>query len=257
MLLRNWRGAIPWITCRDADAIGTGDATPHVDRPEPSPAVRAAFVMGPFSDDGPRRSAGWPCMHLPRRPLIVFLVGTVLVAIGVTACGSRGEHVPIASSVYGFTLTDITGKPHPLDQYRGKVLMIVNVASECGYTGQYAGLQALHEKYRERGFVILGVPANDFLWQEPGTNEEIAAFCSTRYQLTFPMMAKITVTNEERDPLYWYLTRDSARPGRVGWNFTKFLVGRDGAVVERFGPSMEPDAPPLLAAVEQALQVQP
>lgn len=192
-------------------------------------------------------------MRLPYRPLLALLISAVLVSFSVTACGSRGEHVPIASSVHGFTLTDITGKPHPLAQYQGKVLLIVNVASKCGYTGQYAALQALYEKYRERGLVIIGVPANDFLWQESGSNEQIAQFCSTTYGVTFPMMAKVAVTGDERDPLYWYLTRDSARPGKIGWNFTKFLIGRDGTVVERFGPSTEPDAPEVVVALEQVL----
>lgn len=187
---------------------------------------------------------------------VLVIVG-VLVAIGITACGSRGEHVPVAASVYGFTLADITGKPHPLAQHQGKVLLIVNVASKCGYTGQYAALQSLFEKYRERGLVIIGVPANDFLWQESGSNEQIAQFCSTTYGVTFPMMAKIVVTGDDRDPLYWYLTRDSARPGKIGWNFTKFLVGREGTVVERFGPSTEPDAPEVIAALEQALSGSP
>jgi glutathione peroxidase len=176
---------------------------------------------------------------------------------GISACGSRGGHVPVATSVYGFTLTDIAGRPHPLDQYRGKVLLIVNVASKCGYTGQYAGLQSLYERYRERGLVVIGVPANDFLWQEPGSNEEIATFCTTTYRVTFPMMSKVEVTGGERIPLYWYLTRDSAKPGRIGWNFTKFLIGRDGKVVERFGPGVEPDAPPVITAVEQASAATP
>ena len=181
----------------------------------------------------------------------------VVLAIGITACGSRGEQVPVAASVYGFTPSDISGKPHPLAQYQGEVLLIVNVASKCGYTGQYAALQALYERYRERGLVIIGVPANDFLWQESGSNEQIAQFCSTTYGVTFPMMAKAVVTGDERDPLYWYLTRDSARPGKIGWNFTKFLIGRDGTVVERFGPSTEPDAPEVVAALERVLSGKP
>lgn len=198
-------------------------------------------------------------MPVPRRHLVSLVVAAAVaaVAISVTACGSRGEHVPVAMSVYGFTLTDISGKPHPLDQYRGKVLLIVNVASRCGYTGQYAGLQALYEKYRERGLVIIGVPSNDFLWQEPGSNEEIATFCSTKYHVTFPMMAKVEVTGDERIPLYWYLTRDSARPGKIGWNFTKFLIGRDGTVVERFGTSTKPEAEEVTQAIERVLAVNP
>lgn len=191
-----------------------------------------------------------------------FVVVSVLIIAGVTlfgisACGSRGEHVPVATSVYGFILSDIAGKPHPLEQYRGKVLLIVNVASKCGYTGQYAGLQALYEKYHDRGLVVIGIPSNDFLWQEPGTNEEIATFCSTKYHVTFPLMAKVEVTGDERIPLYWYLTRDSAKPGRIGWNFTKFLIGQDGMVVERFGTSTKPEAEEVTQAIERALALAP
>jgi len=184
----------------------------------------------------------------------ILAVGLV---IGVTSCGSRGEQVPVTTSVHGFTLDDIKGKPHPLALYQGKVLLIVNVASKCGYTGQYAALQALYERFKDRGLVIIGVPSNDFLWQESGSNAEIATFCSTTYGVTFPMMAKVVVTGDERHPLYWYLTRDSARPGKIGWNFTKFLVGSDGTVVERFGPSETPDAPPVITALELALSAAP
>jgi glutathione peroxidase len=184
---------------------------------------------------------------------LLVLALVVSAAVGFTACGSRGEGVPVATSVHGFTLDDITGKPHPLAQYQGKVLMIVNVASKCGYTGQYAGLQALYAQFKDRGLVIIGVPANDFLWQEPGSNSDIAQFCSTTYGVKFPMMAKVEVSGDNRHPLYWYLTRDSARPGKISWNFTKFLIGRDGTVVERFGPSTAPDAPELIAALDRAL----
>ena len=190
----------------------------------------------------------------------VFALALVVIgaaAFGISACGSRGEHVPVATSVHGFILTDIAGKPHPLDQYRGKVLLIVNVASKCGYTGQYAGLQALYEKYRGRGLIVIGIPSNDFLWQEPGSNEDIATFCATKYNVTFPMMAKVEVTGDERIPLYWYLTRDSAKPGKIGWNFTKFVIGRDGAVVERFGPGAEPDAAEMTTTIEGALKKAP
>ena len=169
-----------------------------------------------------------------------------------TETGKLGE-----ASVLVLLGTDIAGKPHPLAQHQGKVLLIVNVASKCGYTGQYAALQSLYEKYRDRGLVIIGVPANDFLWQESGSNDQIATFCSTTYGVKFPMMAKVEVTGDNRDPLYWYLTRDSARPGKIGWNFTKFLIGRDGKVVERFGSSTEPDAAEVIQAVEQALSALP
>ena len=198
-----------------------------------------------------------------RRRSFVGVVGVLgLATIGVIACNSRAEqraqrpHVHVADSAFEFTLTDIKGQPHDFAQHSGKVLLIVNVASKCGFTGQYAALQALYDSYHDRGLVIIGVPANDFLWQEPGSNEQIAQFCSTTYGVTFSLMAKVVVTDgEDQHPLYWWLTADSARPGPIRWNFTKFLIGRDGKVVERFGPSTKPDAPSVIAALEQALSM--
>ncbi len=182
-----------------------------------------------------------------------------LVVVVITACASRAEHQadrphqPVAASVFELTLDDIQGKPYPLQQHAGQVLLLVNVASKCGFSGQYAALQALYERYRARGLVVIGVPANDFLWQEPGDNAEIAQFCSTTYGVTFPMMAKAAVTGDEQSPLYRHLTSESSKPGAIRWNFTKFLIGRDGKVIDRFGPSTEPDAPPVLSALESAL----
>jgi glutathione peroxidase len=183
----------------------------------------------------------------------------MVAALGLSACASRAErraakpHVHVADSAFEFALDDIHGKPYDFAQHTGKVLLIVNVASKCGFTPQYKALQALDEKYRERGLVIIGVPANDFLWQEPGDNDQIAQFCSTTYGVTFPLMAKVAVTGAGQHPLYWWLTNDSARPGPIRWNFTKFLTGRDGKVVARFGPSTGPDAPSVITAVEGAL----
>jgi glutathione peroxidase len=157
-----------------------------------------------------------------------------------------------ASSIYEFTLNDIDGKPMPLKTLQGKVVLVVNVASQCGYTPQYAGLQALYEKYKDRGFVIVGVPANNFGGQEPGSNEEIKQFCSRKYSVTFPMLAKVSVKGPGMTPLYQYLT--TAKGGDVRWNFTKFLVGKDGQVLARFEPAVTPDAPELAAAIDKALQ---
>jgi len=157
-----------------------------------------------------------------------------------------------ASSIYEFTLNDIDGKPMPLKTLQGKVVLVVNVASQCGYTPQYAGLQALFEKYKDRGFVIVGVPANNFGGQEPGSNEEIKQFCSRKYSVTFPMLAKVSVKGPGMTPLYQYLT--TAKGGDVRWNFTKFLVGKDGQVLARFEPAVTPDAPELAAAIDKALQ---
>jgi glutathione peroxidase len=161
-----------------------------------------------------------------------------------------------ASNVLEFTLNSIDGKPAPLAQYKGKVVMIVNVASKCGYTPQYAGLEALYEKYKDQGFVILGFPANNFGQQEPGTNEEIKTFCSRTYNVTFPMMSKVSVKGSDKTPLYQYLTDSSANPktgGEIKWNFTKFLVDKNGSVVARFESAVTPESADLVKAIDQAL----
>jgi len=167
----------------------------------------------------------------------------------------QGER-PMATSIYGFTMTDIDGNNVGLATFKGKVVMIVNVASKCGFTGQYAGLQALYEKHRERGFVVLGFPSNDFLWQEPGSNSDIKQFCTLNYGVSFPMFAKIHVKGSDQHPLYAYLTDKQAHPklgGRITWNFNKFLIGRDGRIAARFGSRTKPDSPKVAAAIETAL----
>lgn len=152
-----------------------------------------------------------------------------------------------------FTLRAITGADYPLSQHKGQVLLIVNVASKCGFTGQYAGLQALYAKHQAAGLVVLGVPANDFMWQEPGKDEEIAAFCSREYHVTFPMMAKTTIKGGDITPLYAWLTAKSPFPGAISWNFNKFLIGRDGLVKARFGSKIGPADAELTTAVEREL----
>jgi glutathione peroxidase len=144
-----------------------------------------------------------------------------------------------------------------LAQFEGQVVLIVNVASRCGFTPQYAALEALYQKFKDRGFVVLGFPANNFLWQEPGTNAEIESFCTLNYHVTFPMFAKLSVKGSDKAPLYRFLTDKQVNPstgGGIRWNFTKFLVGRNGKVIARFGSSVPPDAPELLAAIEKSLQ---
>lgn len=162
-----------------------------------------------------------------------------------------------ASSVLDFNLKSIDGKPAPLSQYQGKVVLIVNVASRCGYTPQYEGLERVYEKYKDKGFVILGFPANNFGAQEPGTDEEIKTFCSSKYSVTFPMYSKISVKGEDIHPLYKFLTDKSTNPttgGDIKWNFTKFLVGKDGKVITRFESAITPESPDVTGAIEKALK---
>jgi glutathione peroxidase len=140
--------------------------------------------------------------------------------------------------------------------YKGKVLLMVNVASKCGYTPQYTALESLYEKYKDQGLVILGFPANNFGAQEPGTNEEIRTFCSTKYNVTFPLYGKVSVKGDDTTPLYQYLTREAnaSVAGDIKWNFTKFLVDRNGSVVQRFEPAVKPDSPEMIEAVEKLLK---
>ena len=154
------------------------------------------------------------------------------------------------ASVYDFALPSIDGEAAPLSQYKGKTLLIVNVASKCGFTPQYAALQELYEKYKDRGLVVLGFPANNFGGQEPGSNDEIKQFCSRKYNVTFPMYAKISVKGDDQADLYKYLT---AAGGEVKWNFTKFLVGPDGQVIRKFDSPVDPLSAELTAAVEKSL----
>ncbi len=157
-------------------------------------------------------------------------------------------------SIYNIILKDIDGKSTSLKAYEGKVLLIVNVASKCGYTPQYAGLEALQEKYKDRGFFVLGFPCNQFGGQEPGTNEQIKEFCSSKYQVTFPLFDKIEVNGPNRHPLYLALAgKDSPFPGDIKWNFSKFLIGRDGKILKRFDSKVKPDSAELVQAVEKAL----
>jgi glutathione peroxidase len=184
---------------------------------------------------------------LTSKILAAAVIGATFLAGGAMAAGS----------IYDFTLNSIDGKPMPLSEFQGKVLMVVNVASRCGFTPQYTGLEALYEKYKDRGFVIVGIPANNFGGQEPGTNAEIKTFCKSKYSVTFPMMAKLSVKGADETPLYQFLTSSETDPqfaGDIKWNFTKFLIGKDGKIVARFEPKTTPEDPQVSAAIEQALQ---
>jgi glutathione peroxidase len=159
-----------------------------------------------------------------------------------------------AGSIHDIAVKDIDGKDTTLGAYKGKVLLIVNVASKCGYTPQYQGLETIYEKYKDKGFVVLGFPCNQFGQQEPGTNEEIKQFCSSKYNVKFPMFDKIDVNGEQRHPLYVALAGDqSPYPGNIKWNFSKFLIGRDGKIIKRFDSKAAPESPEVIAAIEAAL----
>lgn len=156
-----------------------------------------------------------------------------------------------------FKMKTIDGETADLSKYRGKVVLIVNVASECGLTPQYEALQAIYEKYREKGFVVLGFPANQFGLQEPGSDADIKQFCSTEYNVSFPMFSKIEVNGEGAAPLYQYLTSQDVPPvgdGEIAWNFEKFLLDREGKVAARFSPRTTPDSPEVIKSIEAELE---
>jgi glutathione peroxidase len=166
---------------------------------------------------------------------------------------SRSPAFP-ALPLHEIAVTDIDGHLGTLAPFSGRVLLIVNVASACGYTPQYAGLQALWQQHRARGLTVLGFPCNQFKGQEPGTAEEIKEFCTTKFHITFPLFAKIEVNGPGRHPLYTALAGDSSPfPGDIAWNFTKFLVGRDGQILQRYGSKIAPDSPEMVTAIAAAL----
>lgn len=180
-----------------------------------------------------------------------MLLCTVL-CLNYFTLSAKGEPV---KSVYGFQATDINGEVQPLSKYKGKVLLIVNVASKCGFTKQYEGLEALYEKYKDQGLVILGFPCNQFMGQEPGTEAEIATFCSVKYGVTFPLFSKIEVNGDDAHPLYKYLKQQlpgSGRDSDIEWNFAKFLIDKKGNPVIRYAPKVKPEA--LVEAIEKLLQ---
>jgi glutathione peroxidase len=159
-----------------------------------------------------------------------------------------------ADSVYDIPLKDIDGKDTSLKQYKGQVMLIVNVASKCGFTPQYTALEALYKKYSLQGLVVAGFPCNQFHAQEPGTDADIKAFCTSKYDVTFPMFDKLDVNGDNRHPLYvWLAGKDSPFPGDIRWNFTKFIIGRDGKIVARFDSKVKPDSEEVTKAIDAAL----
>jgi glutathione peroxidase len=186
--------------------------------------------------------------HCSRMKILILLILLVAVLIFqvISACA--------AESIYDLPLKDIDGKDTSLKPYQGKVMLIVNVASKCGFTPQYTALEALHQKYKDRGLVVLGFPCNQFGGQEPGTDAEIKQFCSSKYNVTFPMFDKIEVNGANRHPLYVMLAgKESPFAGDIGWNFTKFLIGRDGKILNRYGSKVKPDSEEVTKAIEAAL----
>lgn len=192
-----------------------------------------------------------------------ILLLLVAVTLCLSSCKSQQkvQSKPVStggeSKLYSFTLNDIDGRPISLSEYKGKVLLLVNVASECRFTYQYTDLQKLYERYKDRGFFVLGFPENNFGAQEPGTNAEIKRFTATKFGVTFPMFSKISVAGNDIDPLYAYLTdrhQDPKFGGPIKWNFTKFLIDRNGRTVARFAPKVDPMDAKVTKAVEKALR---
>jgi glutathione peroxidase len=181
-----------------------------------------------------------------RKRMMLMLLGCAMAAQAGTP-----------NAVYNYKMKTIDGDPTTLAAYKGKVLLLVNVASACGFTPQYTALEAVYEKYKGQGLVIVGIPANNFANQESGTEAEIKTFCNNKYHVTFPMMSKVSVLGADKTPLYQYLTSSTTDPkfaGEIKWNFTKFLIGRSGVPVNRFESKVTPDSPEVIAAIEAALK---
>jgi glutathione peroxidase len=184
--------------------------------------------------------------------VLLLTVGIARAAVPATSPATK------PASVYDFTVQGNDGRAVELSQYRGKVLLIVNTASKCGHTPQYAGLQKLHEKYHEQGLAVLAFPSNDFSAQEPGTNQQIRQFCTANYGVSFDLFAKVAVRGKDQVPLYTFMTgADGPTGGAIKWNFTKFLVGRDGRVLARFEPKIKADSPEVVQAIESELANKP
>ncbi len=179
-----------------------------------------------------------------------------LIALVAVVAMIAPLHAADAKGPLDFKMKDIDGQSVDLGKYKGDVVLIVNVASKCGLTPQYEQLEAVYSKYKDQGLNVLGFPANEFGRQEPGTNAEIKEFCTSTFNVDFPMFSKIVVKGDDIDPLYEFLTSEETNPGMAGdikWNFEKFLVGRDGKVVKRFSPRTKPDAPEVIEAIEAEL----
>lgn len=175
-----------------------------------------------------------------------------MITAAILACALTTMGQP-PTSIHEFKMTSIDGKEVELKKFKGQVLLVVNVASKCGNTPQYEGLEAMYKKYKEQGFAVLGFPANEFGGQEPGTNAEIKEFCEATYRVDFPMFSKIVVKGEGTHPLYQWLIQQTDNKNDIEWNFAKFLVGRDGKVIARYSPKTQPNDAKMVAAIEAAL----
>ena len=186
----------------------------------------------------------------------LLLAGVVAACVASAQPGSTAQADDKKPAALDFKVKSIAGKEVDLSQYKGKVIVVVNVASECGLTPQYEGLEALYEKYGDKGLTVLGFPCNQFGKQEPGSDTEIAQFCETNYKVKFPMFSKIEVNGEAAAPLYKHLTSLDVKPkgkGQVAWNFEKFVIGKNGDVVARFKTGVQPDSPEVVKAIEAEL----
>lgn len=195
---------------------------------------------------------------MQRLSLVLLLIVSIVSLSLFIGCDANAELPPLKEkSVYEFSVKSIDGTDVKMEDFKGKVLLAVNVASQCGNTPQYAGLQKIYEKYKDQNFVVLGFPANDFGAQEPGSNEEIKTFCSTKYKVTFPMFEKISVVGASKHPFYRFLTEKTTNPDfsrEVTWNFGKFLIDKTGKIIGSYDPSLNPEDPSLISTIENALK---
>jgi len=176
-----------------------------------------------------------------------------LATLMLASCADAKYDVP-QTSLHQFSVKNIDGKEISLESYKGKTILVVNVASKCGLTKQYKGLQALYDKYKDKDFIIIGFPANNFMGQEPGSNEEIKNFCSINFKVDFPMMAKISVKGDDISDVYKFLVSDPTYGGKISWNFDKFLIDKDGKIIGRFGPRTKPQDAKLVDAIEAQIK---
>lgn len=259
-------------------ACSNGDKTPGSGSPSEEGCPGQCLVSaqaGSECDDcptcsvaaGDKSAKGCPLCEASKKETLAAAETTVEESTTAEAVPEAVETADDAQSKGGakvsgplsFTMKSLDGKTVELSQYKGKVVMIVNVASKCGLTPQYQQLESLYEKYADKGFVIIGVPANNFGGQEPGTDAEIAEFCKKNYGVKFPMLSKVSVKGDDKCDLYKFLTSKETNPkfaGEITWNFEKFIIGRNGEVVARFAPRVKPDAPEVIAVIEAELAKQ-